>query len=82
MNTPLDEIAFWNIVLKEAGRTIICEPHLEAQVKAIVDASALAGFLTVHASAACPEGKILVIDEQAIQASINEAMARPIWTGP
>lgn len=68
----LDAIRFIEIAREESKRTILCEPHREHQVRAAVDQAGAADILTVRASAACPEGQLLVIDEGALEALTRE----------
>lgn len=68
----LDEIRFYEIARQESRRLILCEPHREHQVRAAVDQAGATDILTVRASPACPEGKLLVIDRGAIDAQWNE----------
>ncbi len=68
----LDLIRFHEIARQEAKRLILCEPHREHAIRAAVDQAGAAGILTVKPSPACPEGKLLVIDEGAIEAGWNE----------
>lgn len=72
----LDAISFFRIAREESKRTIVCEPRREHQIRAAVDQAGAADILTVRASAACPEGKLIVIDEQALDAGLLEAAQR------
>jgi hypothetical protein len=76
----LDEIQFLHLAREESKRTILCEPHREPhrehQVRAAVDQAGAADLLTVRPSAACPEGKLIVIDENALDAGLREAAQR------
>lgn len=74
----LTAIAFQAIVDAESSRTLIVEPHRHAQIQAAVDGAGANRWMTVLASPACPAGKILVFDEQAMDAGMNEMAARPI----
>lgn len=74
----LDIIRFDAIVREESKRVIYCEPHRHAQIQAAVDGARANRWLTVRASRFCPEGKLLVVDEQTIEAGMNEAIQRPI----
>lgn len=74
----LDAIAFQAIVEAESKRTLIVEPHRHAQIQAAVDGAGANRWLTVRASPVCPTGKILIIDEQAMDAGIIEAASRSI----
>lgn len=68
----LTAICFHEIVREEARRTILCEPHREHAIRAAVDQAGAADILTVKASPACPEGKLLVMDEGAFEAQHRE----------
>ena len=68
----LDAIQFVDIAREESKRTILCEPHRKHQVRAAVDQAGAADILIVRESAACPEGKLLVIDEAALEAQIRQ----------
>ena len=68
----LDAIHLLDIAREESKRTILCEPHREHQVRAAVDQAGAADILTVRASAACPGGKLLVIDEAALEAQTRQ----------
>lgn len=72
----LTEIQFFHLVRQESKRTILCEPHREHQVRAAIDSACAADILTVRASVACPEGKLIVIDESALDAGLREAAQR------
>ncbi|NUS82766.1 MAG: hypothetical protein HOY75_08430 [Streptomyces sp.] len=74
--TPEEELRFMAQTLGDAERTIICEPQQEAQLRFLVDQMGMATLWTVRASLACPTGKILVLDEQAMQASFNQTLQR------
>ncbi|MZF56935.1 hypothetical protein GTX53_24405 [Streptomyces sp. SID5594] len=72
---------FWNElrftaaqVMNDAKRTLLCEPDTVDKVHALVEAMGAAGTFEVKASAACPPGKILVLDEQALTAAQNQAL--------
>lgn len=78
----LTEIKFWSQVMTDAERTVICPPDLESRCKGYVDARGLGGLITVKASPSCPPNQILVLDERAVEASLREAVARPIRLRP
>jgi hypothetical protein len=73
MQRMLDAINFLHLAREESKRTILCEPHREHQVRAAIDQAGAAAILTVHPSGACPEGQLLVIDENALEAGLREA---------
>jgi len=60
----------------DAQRTLICEPERADALRAAIAQLERSYLYKVCASAACPEGKILVIDEQALQASMNQTFQR------
>ncbi|MEH0586246.1 hypothetical protein QA942_20000 [Streptomyces sp. B21-106] len=72
----LTAIQFWHLARQESKRTILCEPHREHQVRAAIDQAGAADILTVRPSPVCPEGKLLVIDENALDAGLQEAAQR------
>lgn len=74
MTGVLDEVRFWSQVVGDAKRTIVCPPDLESRVKGYIDARGMSGILTVVANPYCPPETIMIIDEQAIAATL----ARPI----
>lgn len=76
----LDEIRFYEIARQESRRLILCEPHRVDQIRAAVDQADATDILTVRASPACPDGKLIVIDEGAIDAQWNEWAQRMMKT--
>ncbi|MCX4993824.1 hypothetical protein [Streptomyces longwoodensis] len=72
MRRMLEAIRFFNLVREESKRTIFCEPHRLDQVRAVIDQAGAADILTVRSSRSCPEGKLLVIDEGALEAQERE----------
>ncbi|MFI5687915.1 hypothetical protein [Streptomyces sp. NPDC051636] len=72
----LDAIQLMHLAREESKRTILCEPHREHQVRAAVDQAGAAHIITVRPSAACPEDKLIVIDENALEAGSREAAQR------
>ncbi|WP_399559162.1 hypothetical protein OH809_45175 (plasmid) [Streptomyces sp. NBC_00873] len=70
----LDEIRFLMQAHADAQRTLICEPDRVHAVRAAVDQTGAAGTFTVKASPACPPGRILVLDEQALEASWRQTI--------
>lgn len=77
-NDMMTEVRFWSQVMTDAKRTVFCSPDLESRCKGYVEAAGLTGLITVFASPGCPDGKIFVVDEQAMRASWNEQLAKPI----
>ncbi|MFB8182608.1 hypothetical protein ACFC8N_42795 [Streptomyces sp. NPDC055966] len=69
----VNDIRFWDQIQGDAKRTVICEPHRAAEVRALIDQRGY-DHVTVLASLACPEGQFLVIDEQALEAANRQMM--------
>ncbi|MFI2081460.1 hypothetical protein ACH43Y_14070 [Streptomyces rubiginosohelvolus] len=80
--TPEEEFRFFAQIIGDAQRTILCEPHRVAEIQDVVNRQGMAGIVTVKASRVCPEGKLLVLDEQAMEASCRQAVSRPIRLHP
>lgn len=78
MSEELTEIRFWTQVMGDAKRTVICNPDLESRVKGWIDARGMGGLITVQATPICPINRTYIVDEQALQASLNEVLSRPI----
>lgn len=78
----LDAIQSFIIACQESKRTILCEPHREHQVRAAIDQAGAVDIFTVRPSLLCPEGKLLVIDENAIAAQAREwQQGLRLWGG-
>lgn len=80
--TPDEMTRFFAQIIGDAKRTVLCEPHRVDEIRGAVDRMGAAGILTVKASKVCPEGKLLVIDEQALEASARQAASGPIRLRP
>ncbi|MEV6854737.1 hypothetical protein AB0M89_13120 [Streptomyces microflavus] len=76
--TPEEEARFFVQIVGDAQRTVLCEPHRVAEIREAVERLDMAGILTVKTSQVCPEGKLLVIDVQALEASARQAASKPI----
>lgn len=63
-------------VAADARRTLVCEPGRVDAVRSAVDQAGAAGLFTVRASPVCPAGRILVLDEQAMEASWQQTIQR------
>lgn len=72
----LDEIRFLLQVHADSQRTLICQPNRAPAVQAAVDQLGATDAFTVKASQVCPPGKILVLDEQALEASWRQTIQR------
>lgn len=69
----LTDIHFYALVAAESKRTIICEPHMADAIQAAIDGRDAGHLYTVRPSLACPERKLIVLDEQAMEASFQQA---------
>lgn len=65
LDQMLTDIRFYEQVLLDSRRTIVCPPDLAVAVQAVVEQCDAANLFTVCASPACPEGRLILIDEQA-----------------
>jgi hypothetical protein len=70
----LDEIRFLMQTHADAQRTLLCEPDRVHAVRAAVDQAGAASIFTVKSSPVCPPGRILVLDEQALEASWQQTV--------
>jgi len=77
----LDEIRFLLQTHVDAQRTLICEPDRVHAVRAAVDQLGAAAIFTVKDSPVCPPGEILVLDEQAFEASWRQTVQRMAHEG-
>ncbi|MEV0556174.1 hypothetical protein AB0I27_22330 [Streptomyces sp. NPDC050597] len=68
----LTDIGFYSQVVGDSKRTIICPPSLLHAVRALVEAHELGGVYSVRASPVC-DGKLFVLDEQAMEATFRQA---------
>ncbi|MFZ3473075.1 hypothetical protein ACODT3_10925 [Streptomyces sp. 4.24] len=76
LDQMLMDVRFYEQVLLDARRTIVCPPDLAAGVQAAVEQYGAADLFTVRASPACPEGRLLLIDEQAMEADFRASLLR------
>lgn len=74
----LIDIRFYEQIVGDARRTIFCQPSVAAAVQEAVDAVSVGHLYTVRVSPACPEGKLIVIDEQAIEATLQAVAQRSL----
>ena len=65
MSDPLTELRFWQQVIGDARRTVLCPPEMESRCKGYVDARGLGGVITVKATPVCPDDRIYVMVETA-----------------
>ncbi|MER6183068.1 hypothetical protein [Streptomyces sp. NPDC001652] len=71
-----DDEQFWQQVKGDAKRTVLCEPHRLDDIQAAVEQRGLADLITVRASHFCPAGKLLVLDDSAMEASWQQTIQR------
>ncbi len=69
-------LAFWAQIQGDAKRIVICEPRRVDELRAAIDERGYGNIVTVRASAACPEGQMIVIDEAAMEASERQLFQR------
>lgn len=67
--------AFWAQVKGDQKRMILCEPHRLDEIQAVIDELGY-DHLTLCASPFCPEGKLIVLDEPAMDASWRQTIQR------
>ena len=82
MSDALTEVRFWAQVLGDAERTVLCSPENESRCKGYVAARGLDALITVQASPWVPDDRLYIVDENAMRASLNEVMSRPIRVRP
>ena len=82
MSDILTEVKFWLMVGEIQRRTLICSPENESRIKGYIDARGLGGTFTVKVSPIVPDTAVYVIDEDAVQATLNEYLAKPIRLWP
>lgn len=70
----LDGLRFWAQVTDDARRTVVCSPDMESRVKGWVETRGLGGVFTVKASPVCPDDRVLLLDEEAIDAAFRESV--------
>ena len=75
-NDILTEVSFWMQVMGDAKRTIVCSPDLESRVKGWIDARGMGHLLKMVANQACPDNRIIIIDEQALAADLAASIQR------
>jgi len=73
MSDALTDVRFWMQVLTDARRTVLCSPENESRCKGYVDARGLAGQFTVIASPIVSDDHLIIVDEQALEATTNKA---------
>jgi hypothetical protein len=72
--SAVDE-AFWAQVEGDAKRTVLCEPGRFDEIQAVIDERGY-DHITLRASPFCPPGRLLVIDDSAMDASWRQTVKR------
>lgn len=72
--SELTEVRFWAQVIGDAKRTIVCNPDLESRIKTWIDVRSMSGILKVEPNPYCPMDRVFVIDEQAINATLDRPL--------
>lgn len=72
----LTEARFWEQVLVDGHRTVYCPPEWESRCKGYVAARGLVGMVTVVAHPYVPNGQLLVVDDQAMEAGDRQRAQR------
>lgn len=72
----VNDLRFWDQIQGDAKRTALCEPHRAEEIQAAIDERGYSDTITVRASAACPEGQLIVLDEAAMEASQRQLFQR------
>ncbi|MFE0039458.1 hypothetical protein [Streptomyces sp. NPDC059015] len=78
----LDNIRFYSQILQDAERTIYCPPDQAAAVSSAIEGEGLGHVYTVTGSCAVPDGRIILVDEQALEAATRQAAQKPIRFRP
>lgn len=76
MSSSATDEAFWRQIEGDAKRTVLCEPHRVDKIQAAVEQRGFADIITVRASQLCPESKLLVIDDSAMEAIWQQTIQR------
>ena len=71
-----NNLAFWRQIRGDAKRTVLCEPHRFDELQALIEERGYGDVITVRASAACPEGQFLILDEAAMEATQQQLFQR------
>lgn len=72
----ISEIRFHAQVHEDAKRTLCCAPERVEALEAAIARRGLSDLWTVVGSPAVPSGQVIVLDEQALQASMNQTSQR------
>jgi hypothetical protein len=73
---PWETLRFWAQAFENCRRLVLCPPEWESRVKGLVDAHGWSGIFTVQASRVIPPDQIIIVDENALEASWRETLQR------
>lgn len=76
----LDNVKFWAQAIEESKRTLVCSPENESRVKSYVDARGLSGLYEVLVTPNVPDDLIVVMDQNAIEASTRQRTQPHRWS--
>lgn len=79
MEEVLTQALFWQQVLTDSERTVVCFPGYAERCQQWVDDAGLGGLIHIHPSALCPPDQLLVLDQHACDAYLAQAVQR--WSG-
>lgn len=74
MTSPLEDLQFWQQVLTDARRTMVCSPDVEARIKGLLAAEGMQDMVEVIVSPVCPPGQVIIIDKNALEAANRQAI--------
>jgi hypothetical protein len=74
----LTDIRFHAQIHGDARRTVLCQSSAEEAIREAVDKAGLAHLVKVVATPSCPDGKMLLLGGQAMEASFNAAVQRSV----
>lgn len=72
--TVLDDVRFWATIIEEQRRTLICPPSLVDAVNRKLAELGIAGLNDVISSPHVPDGQILVVDPNSMEAATRQAV--------
>jgi hypothetical protein len=70
----VNDVQFWRQVIGDSKRVIYAQPDSVDAIRAAVDALDAGHLLEVRSNPYCPDGQLLIVDEQAVEASFRESM--------
>lgn len=79
----LSEIRFWQQVMTDTERTVVCSPANKDRIQGWIDQQSLDHLLTVQAIPIPRDTEIYVIDHHAVEAWGRQAANGPLrWRWP